>query len=81
MLRVCANDTDNTIALNNLTLITNGLYAGSYFHKSPPRESDTCRRIMAARNELQFDGLSNIPQIPKLILQVFKNFIAFSAVF
>ena len=39
MLWVSANDTDNTIALNNLTLIADGLYAGSYFHKSPPRDS------------------------------------------
>ena len=70
MLGVNANDTDNTIALDNLTLITDGLYTGSYFHKSPPKESDIYRRIMAARNELQSDGSSTIPQIPNLILQL-----------
>jgi hypothetical protein len=36
MLWVSANDTDNTIALNYLAFVANGLYAGSYFHKSPP---------------------------------------------
>ena len=54
MLRVSANDTDNTIALDNLAFVANGLYAGSYFHKSPPRNIYFPRKIMAIRNELQF---------------------------
>jgi len=36
VLWIRANDTDNTVAFDNLTLIANGLYASAYFHKSPP---------------------------------------------
>jgi hypothetical protein len=36
MFRVTANDTDNAVPFDNLALVANGLYAGSYFHKSPP---------------------------------------------
>ena len=67
MFWVRTNNADNSVSFNNLALIADGLYAGSYFHKSPPRESMILTRIMAIRNELQF-RLSNIPQIPFVVL-------------
>jgi hypothetical protein len=41
MFRVSADNTDNAVSLDNLTLVANGLYAGAYFHKSPPGINDT----------------------------------------
>jgi|GEM_PF-5352315 len=41
MLWIRTNDTDDTVSFDNLTLIADGLYAGSYFHKSPPGDRYT----------------------------------------
>jgi len=36
MFRVRTDNADNAVSLNYLTLVADGLYAGAYFHKSPP---------------------------------------------
>lgn len=36
MLWVRTDNSDNSVSLDNLTLIADRLYTGSYFHKSPP---------------------------------------------
>jgi len=36
MFGVRTDNADDSVSLNNLTLVANGLYTGSYFHKSPP---------------------------------------------
>lgn len=73
MFRVTANDTDNAVPFDNLALVANGLYAGSYFHKSPP---GMYLRIMATRNELQSVAIT-IPYIPILVLQIIHKIYRF----
>jgi len=72
VLWIRANDTDNTVAFDNLTLIANGLYASAYFHKSPPGKVIFKTRIIAIRFELQPEFQQHITN-PKHILVLFHE--------
>jgi hypothetical protein len=73
MFWVRTNDADYTAPFDYLTFITDRLYAGSYFHKSPP---GMYLRIMATRNELQSVAIT-IPYIPILVLQIIHKIYRF----